>query len=151
MRQANVDRALRASDDVLACGPHSKRAIRGRSTLEGPCGIRDKAPGARLIQVLVRIHQAGCDQLAVQVDDPFRRPGRNRWHQRCDPAVLSDRQIEPLRILGAAAKHAAVREKKQYAGQAEVPTTRWLRADRARGPTVLLLYTNQSYGYNTFQ
>src|SRR5204863_260174 len=46
MRQANVERALRASDDVRACGPHSKRAIRGRSTLEGPCGIRDQAPGA---------------------------------------------------------------------------------------------------------
>ena len=68
------------------------------------------------------------------------------------PAIVFDRQIEPLRILGAATKHAALREKKRHAAQAEVPNHMIVaRHTGAHGPILFLLYTNRSYGYNIFQ
>jgi hypothetical protein len=70
--------------------------------------------------MLVGVDQARHHELAGEVDDLFRRLRRYRRLERGDPAVRSDRQIEPVRVLGAGSKHAALGQKKRYATQAGV-------------------------------
>jgi hypothetical protein len=70
--------------------------------------------------MLVGVDEARHDELSAEINDFFRRLRRNRRRERADPAVRSDRQIEPLRVLGAGSKHTALGQKKRYAAQAGV-------------------------------
>jgi hypothetical protein len=54
------------------------------------------------------VDEARHDELSAKVGDFFRRLRRDRRLKRSNPAVRSDRQIEPLRVFGADSEHTAL-------------------------------------------
>jgi hypothetical protein len=144
--KANLEGALGTRDDIFARRCGGKPAIRRRGTFQRSCRIFDQAPRARLVEVLMRIHQPRYDKPVCEINCSLRALVRDRAVHRDDTAIPADCDVERLRRPGARPQHPTPLQEKCYAGQYRSQTL--ARAGEARAGQ--LLYTSDAQEYNAF-
>ena len=100
VRQADIEGILGPRHDVFVGDRGGKVAVAGRGSLQRRARIGDRAPRARLVEMLMGVDQPGNDELAIEINHP--RGGRmgDRRSQCGNSPVFADCQIQLLGPLG---------------------------------------------------
>jgi hypothetical protein len=97
-REARRNGALGACSDVLDAHSGGIAAEGVDRTVQVALRVLDARQRARLVEVLVRIHEPGHHQPAAEIDHARRAARRDAGGERLNAAVVADQQVEGFAV-----------------------------------------------------